>query len=159
MKPLVNKKYKLERFKGKGGWTYALIPEVKPEKHSRGGWMKVKGSIDDYEIKKSRLAPMGNGKLFLPVKADIRKAIGKKEGDVVRIVLYPDNDPIEIPEELQLCLEDEPKALAFFNTLSESEQMYYIQWVTEARRMETKVDRLAMTVNRLARGLKRYDRD
>jgi hypothetical protein len=159
MKPLVNKKYKLERFNGKGGWTYALIPEVKPDKNNTFGWMKVKGTIDHYEIKKSRLAPMGNGKLFLPVKAEIRKKIGKKEGDYVKIVLYPDSDPIEIPEDLQLCLEDEPKALAFFHRLSESEQMFYIQWITEAKRMETKVDRLSKTVDRLARGLKRYDRE
>jgi hypothetical protein len=28
MKPLVNKKYKLEKFQGKGGWTYARIPQI-----------------------------------------------------------------------------------------------------------------------------------
>ena len=26
-KPVVNKKYLLEKFPGKGGWTYAVIPE------------------------------------------------------------------------------------------------------------------------------------
>jgi len=28
-KPLVNKKYKLERFQAKDGWTYARIPDQK----------------------------------------------------------------------------------------------------------------------------------
>lgn len=28
MKPLVNKKYRLEKFQGKVGWTYARIPEI-----------------------------------------------------------------------------------------------------------------------------------
>ena len=159
MKPLVNKKYKLERFQGKGGWTYALIPEVKPDKNSPFGWIKVKGTIDDFEIRKSRLVPMGNGKLFLPVKAEIRKKIGKKQGDHVKIVLFPDNDPLEIPEDLQLCLDDEPRALTFFRSLSESEQMFYIQWVTDAKREQTKVDRLTKTIDRLVRGLKRFDRE
>jgi hypothetical protein len=27
VKPLVNKKYKLEKFHGKGGWTFARIPD------------------------------------------------------------------------------------------------------------------------------------
>jgi len=27
-KPLVNRKYLLEKYPGKGGWTYAAIPEV-----------------------------------------------------------------------------------------------------------------------------------
>lgn len=73
MKPLVNKKYLLEKFHGKGGWTYARIPEILQNKKNTFGWVKVKGSIDGYEIKKCHLMPMGNGKLFLPVKAAIRK--------------------------------------------------------------------------------------
>ena len=62
------------------------------------GWVKVKGSIDSYVIKNYRLMPMGNGKLFLPVRSDIRKKIGKQAGDYVHIVLFADNDPIQIPE-------------------------------------------------------------
>ena len=56
-----------------------------------------------------------------------------------------------------LCLEDEPQALQFFNGLSESEQKYYIQWVYSAKKEETKINRLAKTINRLLRGLKLYD--
>lgn len=52
MKPLVNKKYKLEKFPGKGGSTFARIPEVLQDKSKRFGWVKVRGSIDGYEIKK-----------------------------------------------------------------------------------------------------------
>ncbi len=102
--------------------------------------------------------PMGDGKLFLPVKAEIRKKINKKEGDYVHVLLYPDNEPLEVPEEMLLCLEDEPTALKFFKSLSESEQNFYIQWVYSAKKEETKIDRLAKTVNRLMRGLKLYDK-
>ncbi len=34
---LVNKNYLLEKFPGKGGWTYALIPEILPDKHVHFG--------------------------------------------------------------------------------------------------------------------------
>jgi len=101
--------------------------------------------------------PMGNGKLFLPVKAEIRKKIKKEEGDKVHIILYPDNEPLEVPEEMLLCLQDEPSALKFFNSLSESEHKYYIQWIYSAKKEETKVERLAKTIDRLTRGLKMYD--
>lgn len=80
-KALVNKNYLLEKFSGKGGWTFAVIPEVAQDKHAPFGWVKVKGFIDDVEIYNYRLQPMGNGKLFLPVKAAIRKAIKKEAGD------------------------------------------------------------------------------
>jgi hypothetical protein len=158
MKPLVNKKYILERFAGKGGWTYARIPEILQNKKNHFGWVKVTGTIDGYEIKKYHLMPMGNGKLFLPVKAEIRKKIKKSEGDYVHIILYADNEPLEVPEEMLLCLQIEPAALTFFNSLSESERKFYIQWVYSAKKEETKVNRLVKTIDRLLQGLKLYDK-
>ena len=157
MKPLVNKKYSLEKFPGKGGWTFVRIPTISQNKNAKFGWVKVMGTIDGFEIKKYHLAPMGNGGLFLPVRAEIRNKIKKEEGDFVHIILYPDTEPLEVPEEMLLCLEDEPQALQFFNGLSESEQKYYIQWVYSAKKEETKINRLAKTINRLLRGLKLYD--
>lgn len=159
MKPIVDKQYILEKFPGKGGWTFARIPEIKPNKKVPFGWRKVKGTIDGVEISKYHLMPMGNGNLFLPVKAEIRKKIKKTVGDFVHVILFPDNDPLEVPEEMLLCLEDEPEALEFFNSLSESEQKYYVQWVYSAKKEETKVDRLAKTINRLVKGLKLYDQE
>jgi hypothetical protein len=159
MKPLVNKKYKLERFPGKGGWTYARIPEIVQDKRNPFGWVKVRGTIDGYEIRKYHLMPMGNGKLFLPVKAEIRKKIAKKEGDYVAVVLYPDNEPLEVPDEMLICLQDEPAALKFFKSLSESEQNFYIQWIYSVKREETRIDRLAKTINKLLKGLKLYEKE
>ena len=115
-KPLVNKKYLLEKFPGKGGWTFTFIPEIPPDKHSPFGFMKVKGSIDGYELKKHNLLPSvkGDDRLFLAVKAEIRKKIKKEAGDYVHIILYPDNDPLEVPEELLLCLQEDAKAFTVF---------------------------------------------
>lgn len=159
MKPLVDKQYRLERFPGKGGWTFARIPEVEQDKSKPFGWVTVRGTIDGYEIQKHRLAPMGGGKsLFLPVRAEIRKKINKKEGDNVHVVLYLDDSGIELPEELRLCLEDEPGALNFFESLSDSEKKAYIDWIYSARKEDTRIERMADTVNRLLKGLKRYDK-
>lgn len=158
LKPLINKKCLLEKFHGKGGWTYARIPEIPQDKKAHFGWVKVRGTIDGYEIRKYHLMPMGNGKLFLPVKAEIRKKIKKEEGDKVHVILYPDNEPLEVPDEMLICLQDEPAALKFFNSLSESEKKFYIQWVYSGKKEETKVDRLAKTIDRLLRGFKMYDK-
>ncbi len=149
MKPLVNKKYKLEKFPGKGGWTFAIIPEVMQNKHSAFGWVKVRVIIDGHEIKKYHLMPMGNGKLFLPVKSDIRKKIGKKNGDVVHIILYRDDEPLEVPEELRLCLNDEPRALKYFDSLSDNEKIAIIKWIFSAKKENKKVERLVLAINRL----------
>jgi uncharacterized protein YdeI (YjbR/CyaY-like superfamily) len=118
--------------------------------------VKVKVTIDGFEIKKYHLMSMGNGCLFLPVKSETRKAIKKEAGDRVRIILYPDNEPLEVPEEMLLCLQDEPTALKFFNSLSESERRFYINWIYSAKKDETKVSRLAKSIDRLLRKEKFY---
>ncbi len=143
-KPLVDKEYLLEKFPGKGGWIYAQIPEILQNKHAHFGWVRD-------------LTPMGNGKLFLPVKAEIRKRIRKQAGDYVRVTLYPDNLPVEIPEELKLCLEDEPKALEVFMACTKGEQKAFIAWIYSAKTEDTKVERIARTINKLAKGVKFYD--
>lgn len=70
-----------------------------------------------------------------------------------------DNEPLEIPDEMLLCLQDDEQALSFFKSLSDSEQKFYIQWIYSAKKEETKTDRLAKTINRLAKGLKLYDKE
>jgi hypothetical protein len=154
-KPLVNKKYLLEKFQGKGGWTYAKIPEILQNKNAPFGWVRVRGTIDSFEIKGYHLMPMGNGKLFLPVKADIRKKIGKNEGDYIQVILYADNLPTEMPDELKLCLLDEPNAYKTFLTYTDGEQKAFIEWIYSAKTDETKVERIAKTIDKLVRGQKR----
>ncbi|MBK7681780.1 MAG: DUF1905 domain-containing protein [Bacteroidia bacterium] len=157
-KPLVDKKYLLEKYPGKGGWTYAVISEILQEKKAPFGWVKVKGSIDNYTFKNYTLMPMGNGKLFLPVKASIRKEIGKQEGDWVQVILYTDNAPTEIPEEFLSCLRDAPKALQIFNSLTNGQQKEYIDWIYGAKTDEVKVARMVEALKRIEEGKKLRDK-
>jgi hypothetical protein len=157
-KLLVNKEYLLEKFPCKGGWTYTIIPEILPDKNAPFGWVKVKGSIDGFEINKYHLMPSGMGTLMLFVKLEIRKKIKKQAGDYVHIILYPDNEPLEVPEELLLCLQDDNEALQFFNSQNESEQYSYIQWIFSAKTDHTKIDRIAKAVVKLSKRRKFADK-
>ncbi len=158
MKPLVDKKYLLEKYEGKGGWTFVRIPEIPKDKNSRFNTVRVMGTIDGFEISKYHLMPMGDGNLFLPVRAEIRKKIKKEAGDHVHVILYIDNDALEIPGEFQLCLEDEPAASKFFYSLSESEKKYYLQWIYGAKKADTRFNRIAVSINKLAQGMKMYEK-
>ncbi len=97
---------------------------------------------------------MGNGRLFLPIKAAIRKQIGKQAGDFVNVVLFKDSAPLEIPDELVMCLSDEPTAYEKFKQLTEGEQKAFIDWIYSAKTDETKVNRIATTINNLLNGQK-----
>src|SRR5688572_9227711 len=147
--PLVNKEYLLEKFPGKDGWTYALIPEVLQDKKAWFGWVKVRGTIDGFAIENYSLMPMGSGKLFLPVKAAIRKKIGKEAGDKVRVVLYAQQAVHNVREELLLCLEDEPVALKHFLSLAEAGQEEMINWIAAAKKEDDKVMRIAQSIDKL----------
>ncbi|MEH7890383.1 YdeI/OmpD-associated family protein [Elizabethkingia meningoseptica] len=153
---LVHKLYKLEKFGGKGGWTFARIPEIPPGKNTPFNWVKVRGTIDDYEIVNYNLQSMGNGCLFLPVKADIRKKIKKQAGDTVRIVLYEDNNPTSIPEELILCLQEEKGVYEAFSAYTDGEKKTIIEWIYAAKAIETKADRIAKTINGILSQNPRY---
>src|SRR5690606_10197849 len=121
----------------------------------RFGWVRVRGSIDHYEIKNYNLMPMGNGQLFLPLKAEIRKYLGKQEGDYVKIVLFADDNPTEIPTEFELCLRDVPLAYELFLTYTDGEKKAYINWIYSAKTEETKISRIASTINKIARKVKK----
>ena len=155
-KALLNKKYIIQKMQGKGGWSYVVICGIPPNKKRKFGFVRVSGSIDNYQIEKYNLMPMKAGTLFLPIKAEIRKAIKKKEGDTVHIILYEDNTPLEIPEELTLCLKEEPRSLKTFHNLSDAEQKQYLDWIYSAKKEETKIERIAVTINKLLKGEKLY---
>ncbi len=157
--PIVNKEYLLQKFPGKGGWTYAAIPEVTQNKKTRFGWVKVKGAIDGYPLKQCKLMPMGDGKLFLPVKAAIRKEIRKQEGDFVRIILYPDLSSTDIPEEILLCFENEPNSTyQNFLEFNDNEKKAYLDWIYDAKTEETKAQRIVKMMDRAFQNKKLFDK-
>jgi len=138
-------------------WTYVVIPEFPADLKTRLGTARVRGFIDSYELKQYNLLPLKGGGMMLPFNAAVRKKIGKGVGDFVQVVLYPDDSPVVIPDDLLACLLDSPKAHNFFLSLSESNQKYYIDWIEAAKKMETKVERMFKMVERLENGLKFYD--
>jgi len=154
MQQLTDKKYQLERFPGKGGWTYISLPEIPKDKEAPFGLVKVRGTIDDYEISGCTLMPYANGNLLIPVKAEIRKAIGKEEGDYVHVTLYKDTSVFEIPDVFKLRLQQEPGAYEAFLRHKKWEQKMCVQWIYSAKRPETTNERIIKTLFRLRNRLK-----
>jgi hypothetical protein len=154
MQPLIDGHYLLERFEGKGGWTYVAVPLVDTGSKMPFGMVRLSGSVDGYDLYKIHVMPMGDGRLMLPVKAGIRKAIKKNAGDKVHVLLFADETPLEIPGELLLYLSDDPQAEKAFLSLTEGQQKMYIDWIYAARREETKINRIAQMMNRVIAGKK-----
>lgn len=155
-KPLIDKDCRLQKIEGKGGWTYVEIVEIKAEKKGPFGWVRVRGTVDNYEIRGYNLMPMGQGKLFFPVKAEIRKKIKKQAGDTVRVILYADDLPTEIPDELIECLQTEPGLYEKFMAFSDGEKKGFVDWIYSAKTDETRAERIVKTLEKTEKGLKFY---
>lgn len=114
---------------------------------------KVKALIEGVPYR-GLLVRMGGPNHMLIILKGIREQIGKTFGDSVTVTVEPDTEPrlIEIPKDLLKELKKEKDAKAFFDTLSYTHQKEYIRWVEEAKKEETRQNRIVKTIAMLKEG-------
>ena len=132
----------------KTGWTYIEISAAQAKKINPGVKVsyRVKGKLDNYSIEKTAILPMGEGGFIMPLKGQIRKAIGKKMGDKLTVELELDNRQIQPSADFLKCLKQDPEAMKFFKTLPGSHQRYFSKWIDDAKTIQTKTKRIVMAM-------------
>ncbi|MDP9047798.1 MAG: YdeI/OmpD-associated family protein [Bacteroidota bacterium] len=138
----------------KTGWSYIEIPadlaqQLKPGNKKS---FRVRGMLDGLAVSGMALMPMGEGNFIMALRADIRKALHKNSGAMLKAQLEEDVDfKIEMPEDLKECFDFEPEAFDFYNTLAKSHREYFIKWINESKTSETRAKRIVNTINAMLR--------
>jgi Domain of unknown function (DUF1905)/Bacteriocin-protection, YdeI or OmpD-Associated len=139
----------------KTGWSYITVPQDIAERLKPGfkKSFRVKGKLDAHSIAQQALLPMGNGSFILPLNAELRKAVHKNKGAMLKISLEEDKKPLEVIAELLECLVDSPRAEKKFKTLPRSHQMYYSKWIESAKTIETRAKRIGLTITAMEKNM------
>ncbi len=114
----------------------------------------VRGTVNGYPFR-TTVATYG-GRYFLGFRREIREAAGFEDGDKLAVVLELDDAPrtVEVPPELQAALAADAEARATFDGLSYTHRREYVEWVSGAKREETRRARVERAVGMLRDGVR-----
>jgi bifunctional DNA-binding transcriptional regulator/antitoxin component of YhaV-PrlF toxin-antitoxin module len=116
--------------------------------------VKVVATFDGVQYRGS-IVRMG-GCYMLGMTQELRKKIGKEPGDIVKVTVEKDEEERvpEMPSDLSEVLAKNSVALTFYEKLSYTAKRSYVQWITDAKKEETRRDRIEKAVTMLSEGKK-----
>lgn len=135
--------------------AFVFFPFDTLELFGKKGQIKIKVLFDDKAEYRGSLANMGNGHCLILTQA-IRRQIGKSFGDDVNITLWEDKEEriVIVPEDVQVLLDQNENAKAFYEKMSYTHKKEYIRWIEEAKKEETRERRKIKMIEMLLAGKK-----
>lgn len=134
--------------------AYVVIPfDVEAEYGKKR--VKIQATFDG-EPYRGTLVRMGTPDHILIVLKGIREKINKQPGDEVLVTVQEDTAPrvVEVPEDVQTALDAVPEAASFYKSLSYTHQREYMEWITEAKRPDTRIRRTQKAIDMMLEGKK-----
>ena len=131
----------------KGAWTYLMVPFDVAATFGVKGTCKVHGSINGHEFRTS-LMPNGDGTHHMVVSKEMMAGGKVAQGGLAEITLALDTAlrMVEVPADLKLPAELQ----AYFDSLAFTHRREYVDWINQAKRPETRANRIAKTAEMLA---------
>lgn len=137
-----------------GGGAIVKIP-FDVEKEYGKKRVKVKATFDGIPYRGS-IVRMGTPYHCLGIRKDIRERIGKNIGDVVAVTIAEDTEPrvVVVPADFQTALGENAESTAFFKKLSYTHQKEYVRWIEDAKKEQTRINRIQRAIEMLKEGKK-----
>jgi bifunctional DNA-binding transcriptional regulator/antitoxin component of YhaV-PrlF toxin-antitoxin module len=146
-------KFKAKIEAGDGGGAYVLFPYDTSKEFATQGKVPVKVTFEGVPYTGS-LIKYGNPLHMLGMPKAIREQIGKGPGDTLEVVVWKDEEvrTAEVPAEFEKVMKKE-RLLPVFKKLSYTHRKEYCNWITEAKKQETRLKRLDKAIEMLKSGV------
>jgi hypothetical protein len=147
-------KFKATIQEGMGGGAGIIFPYDVEKEFGVKGAVPVKATFNNVPYTGS-LMKCGNASHTLGVLKAVREQIGKGPGDTINVVVWKDQEArtVEVPADFRKLLKKEG-LFTFFEKLSYTHRKEYCRWITEAKKEETRLNRLGKAIEMLKNKVK-----
>lgn len=117
--------------------------------------VKAKMTFDGIEYR-GLLKSMGGDCVWCLIRKDIRQQLGKNIGDTIHVTVQEDTEErvVVVPPDFQQVMEENPAMKPIFERFSYTCKKEYVNWIVEAKRTETRQNRLQKSVEMILAGKK-----
>jgi hypothetical protein len=138
--------------------TVALVPKEMVEKVGGLG-TRLMCSINGCPEFHCGLVAYGDGQGYIIINKKKMKRFDIELGEAVSLTLRHDNSKygMEMPEELEVLLEQDPEGAKLFEALSDGKKRYIIYYVSSVKSSQLKIDRSIMMINNLKTMGEKFD--
>ncbi len=124
-----------------GYWNDAMLSQEEKNRSAMGQFGRIT-ALDDLPPRAALIDLTRQSMALIEAGAKPPRATAKKP-------------PFAVPQDLRAAIDTDPAAKATFDAFPPSCQREYVEWITEAKRDETRAKRLAQAVEWMAEGKRR----
>lgn len=138
-------------------WSFLNLPRAASAKLPSRGIVAVEGNLNGVAFQ-TTLEPDGQKGHWMRVDRELRKAANAGVGETVVIEIKPATEEPEpkVPADLQRALSAAaPKAREIWANITPAARRDWIQWITSAKKPETRIRRVENACSMLASGKRR----
>ena len=138
-------------------WMFLVLPAAASKKLPSRGMVTVDGTFNGQPFL-STLSPDGHGSHWLKVSKKLRESANAEAGDRITLEIKPVEQEPEprVPSDLRKALADAPtKAREVWKDITTVARRDWIQWITSAKKADTRAKRIASACDMLASGKRR----
>ncbi len=134
----------VERLPGDELWTVLVMPFDAEQVFGTKGSVRVRGTINGVPFRRS-IHPRDDGRHFIMLNKEMRKAAGMVVGEPVHVVLEQDTGErtVDVPPDLANALAADAAIGEAYAKLTHSRRFEFVRWLNQTQNPETRQRRIA----------------